>query len=79
MFCCTMSYCVINEYKCGSRVSLMFQAWVHHGRMELPHVSGEHLGLSDCWCVCVVCLGVVLHRAWHHHRLHRSLVLLLPG
>lgn len=55
------------------------QAGLHHGRVELAHLGGEHPGLPHRRRLCFICLGNVFHRAWNHHCLLRDSVLLLPG
>lgn len=55
------------------------QARLHHGSVELSHLSGEHLGLPHRRSLCLLRLGNVLHRPWTHHCLHGDPLLLLPG
>lgn len=55
------------------------QAGLHHGSVELAHLSGKHLGLPHRRSLCLLGMGNVLHRPWDHHRLHWDPVLLLPG
>lgn len=55
------------------------QARVHHGRVELAHLGGEHPGLPHRRRLCLVCVGNVFHRPRTHHCLLRDTVLLLPG
>ncbi len=55
------------------------QAWLHHGCVELSHLSGKHLGLPHRRSLRLQGVGDVLHSPWTHHRLHWDPVLLLPG